>query len=278
MIIFTCITNGYDEIPDDHYYDPDVQYVCYTDGTVTHKGAWEFREIPIESDCPLKLSLYPKIMINECFPIGSQVVWIDGCYLMNKKWVEFSKKLFESHPRTHMIHPNKFSYLDEIIEGYMAAFNTREDVIKITKTAKEMGFDFKNYGSPILASNWQTVTDSPVQEKFQKIWWEFSQISTRCDQIGFEVAKQLSGLEFNTCGFFETGGDFTGVGGKGRVGRKKIHPRPGDREQYMNRDKMLKEVAHMTCLPPKIYAKVFNERTEKGRERLNIWLDYYKKF
>ena len=34
MIIYTSITNAYDEISDHHYYDPDVQYVCFTDGTV----------------------------------------------------------------------------------------------------------------------------------------------------------------------------------------------------------------------------------------------------
>ena len=31
MIVVTCITNGYDEISDNHYYDSDVQYICYTD-------------------------------------------------------------------------------------------------------------------------------------------------------------------------------------------------------------------------------------------------------
>ena len=53
MIVYTCITNGYDEIPD-HYYDPDVQYVCFTDGTVEKKGPWEFR------DCLLYTSPSPR--------------------------------------------------------------------------------------------------------------------------------------------------------------------------------------------------------------------------
>ena len=36
-IIYTSITNGYDEIPNENYYDPDIRYVCFTDGTVEHK-------------------------------------------------------------------------------------------------------------------------------------------------------------------------------------------------------------------------------------------------
>ena len=59
MIIYTCITNGYDEIPD-HYYDPDVQYVCLTDGTIEKKGPWEFRDILFEHEDPVRLSTHPK--------------------------------------------------------------------------------------------------------------------------------------------------------------------------------------------------------------------------
>ena len=57
MIIYTCITNGYDEIPD-HYYDPDVQYVCLTDGTIEKKGPWEFRDILFEHEDPVRLSTH----------------------------------------------------------------------------------------------------------------------------------------------------------------------------------------------------------------------------
>ena len=34
IVIYSCITNGYDEIPDEHYYDPDIKYVMFTDNTV----------------------------------------------------------------------------------------------------------------------------------------------------------------------------------------------------------------------------------------------------
>ena len=61
ITIYTCITNGYDEIPNEHYYDPDVKYVCFTDGSIEHKEPWEFRDIPIEHECPRRLSAYPKI-------------------------------------------------------------------------------------------------------------------------------------------------------------------------------------------------------------------------
>ena len=267
MIVITCITNGYDEIPDDHYYDPDVQYICYTDGTISHKGAWEFREIPIKHECPLRLALYPKIRIDELFPVGTDVVWIDGCYVMTKEWVEKSKKMF---PRTHMRHPKRFTYYEEIIEGYIGAFNSADDVIKITQTAKDMGYDFKKYSSPVCACIWQTVVESP----FYKMWWDFSQISTRCDMIGFDLAKQLSGLEWNVVeDWLSVGVNFTGIGGDGRKGRKKLHPQNGEMNQWQKKDEMLSKLFEITKLYPKFYCSYW-DREDKMRE----WVDTYVNF
>tara|TARA_Y100001970_G_scaffold291279_1_gene427839 strand:+ start:6458 stop:7270 length:813 start_codon:yes stop_codon:yes gene_type:complete len=249
MIIVTCITNGYDEIPDDNYYDPDVQYVCYTDGSIEKKGPWEFRDIPIQHDCPLRLALYPKIMMHECFPIGSQVVWIDGCYKHTRQWVELSKKLF---PRTHLLHPKRFTYYEEIVEGYVASFQTKESVIEVTQTAKDMGFNFKTYTPLALATFWQTVDEESIP--FNEKWWEFSQISTRCDQIGFNVARQVTGLTWGKYdGYFTCGIDFTWETGKS--GRKKLHPQIEDKEQWRKEKEILQELKHITKLRPEFYYK-----------------------
>ena len=40
MIIYTCITNGYD-VPEGHYIDPDVRYVLLHDGSVEVPDGWE---------------------------------------------------------------------------------------------------------------------------------------------------------------------------------------------------------------------------------------------
>ena len=259
MIVVTCITNGYDQISDDHYYDPDVQYICYTDGTITHKGAWEFREIPIDHQCPLRRALYPKIRIDKLFPIGTDVVWIDGCYVMTKEWVEKSKLMF---PRTYMKHPKRFTYYEEIIEGYIGAFNSADDLIKITQTAKDMGYKFKQYSSPVCACIWQTVVDSP----FYEMWWEFSQISTRCDMIGFDLSKQLTDLDWNVVeDWMSVGIDFTN-----KKDRNKLHPQEGDMNQWKRRHDMLGELYKITKLYPKFYYHYWDRE-----DKLMEWVDKY---
>ena len=269
ITIYSCITNGYDEIPDDHYYDPDIRYVMFTDGSIEHKGAWEFRDIPITHDCPLRLSLYPKIMQHKLFSEGDRVVWIDGCYVMTEEYVQYTKKLFENHTRVHMRHPMSFTYYEEIAESYIASYNTVEDIINITKSADNIGFNFRKYTNPILASFWNTVGNA----EFNELWWQLSQVSTRCDQIAFVVAKQITGLEWHTIDWLESGVNFRGVDGKGRgregnVGRRKKHPKAGSKDQWKTMNDMLLQVKEIVGMNHILYNKHW-----RNKEFLYEWIE-----
>jgi|TARA_B100000035_G_scaffold215685_1_gene184819 hypothetical protein len=269
ITIYSCITNGYDEIPDDHYYDPDIRYVMFTDGSIEHKGAWEFRDIPIKHDCPLRLSLYPKIMQHKLFSEGDRVVWIDGCYVMTEEYVQYTKKLFENHTRVHMRHPMSFTYYEEIAESYIASYNTVEDIVNITKSADNIGFDFRKYTNPILASFWNTVGNA----EFNELWWHLSQVSTRCDQIAFVVAKQITGLEWHTIDWLESGVNFRGVDGKGRgregnVGRRKKHPKAGSKDQWKTMNDMLLQVKEIVGMNHILYNKHW-----RNKEFLYEWIE-----
>ena len=261
MIIYTCITNGYDEIPD-HYYDSDVQYVCFTDGTVEKKGPWEFRDILVDNKCPRRLSSHPKINPHLYFPIGSKTTWIDGCYVMTEKFVERSKENLENNNFTIMRHPNRYSYLDEVLEGFMASMNTWEDQILITQTIKDVGYNFKDYISPVLGSMWRVVTEDLI--KFDELWWKYSLVGPNRDQISFDTARQLTSMQMNVLeyGWLASERDERGDRKPGtmgisfqKVGRKKLHPKAGHLKQYLERDKLLDEIRKITGLHPFFYAK-----------------------
>ncbi len=265
MIIYTCITNGYDEIPDDHYYDPNVQYVCFTDGTVEKKGPWEFREILTEHECPRRLSAHPKINPHLYFPEGSKTVWIDGCYVMTPKFVEQSIEILDGSDFTIMRHPAKFTYLDEVLEGFMASMNTWDEQILITKTIKDLGYNFRDYISPVLGSIWRTVTKDLV--KFDELWWKYSLIGPNRDQISFDTARQLTSMSMDVLEYGwlakeedEDGHRLMGsvgvqFGYEGKKTRKKLHPQAGHPKQYLERAALLKELRPLTGLHPFIYAK-----------------------
>jgi len=243
LIIYTSITNWYDTIPDDMYYDPDVKYVCFTDGNVEKKGPWEFRDIPkfvydeIDGD-PRRLSAYAKICPHKLFPYGSKTVWLDGCYVHTKEWVDKSKAILKEVPLTHMLHPHRFTFHNEVMEGFGANFNTREQFIELVDALKEVNYDFKQYCSPVLTCLWRQIDDEMAE--FHDLWWKYSKIGSNRDQISFDCARQLTGLTWSRIHNWETIGlDLTSPTSKSA--RNKRHPQAGHFNEKNTYSEIIKE-------------------------------------
>ena len=266
-IIYTCITNGYDEIPNEHYYDPDIKYVCFTDGSIEHKEPWEFRDIPIEHECPRRLSAYPKINPHKLFPVGSKLAWIDGCYVMTKRYAEETKRILDTYPFSIMRHCEKFTFYDEILEGYLGNMNTWEQQVEITKLLKETGYVFRNYCSPVLGSFWRVITEDLFD--FHDMWWKYSLIGPNRDQMSFDCARQFYKVDINIIEDGWLGGDSRtpgslGVlfGSKGKYYRKKLHPQAGSfsksstpEEMWEKGHELIEYLYQYTKLHPKLYTR-----------------------
>jgi len=265
-IIYTCITNGYDEIPNEHYYDPEIKYVCFTDGSIEHKEPWEFRDIPIEHECPRRLSAYPKINPHKLFPVGSKVAWIDGCYIMTERYAEETKRILDTYPFTIMRHHNKFTYYDEVLEGYLGNMNTWDDQVEITKALAETGYKFRLYSSPVLGSFWRVITEDLFD--FHDMWWKYSLIGPNRDQISFDCSRQYHNLDMHVIedGWLGAHSHIPGsvgvlFGSKGKQYRRKIHPQKGVFEGLTLdeiQDKAWDLIYHLypiTKLHPKMYTR-----------------------
>jgi len=249
MVIYTCITNGYDILPEENYYDINVRYVCFHDGTIdTSKGPWEYIDIRKYCDitCPRRLSFFPKANPHLFFPKGTHTVWIDGCYVHTKEFVDNSLKCF---PFTMLRHASKFSYYDEMLEGFLCAFFTYEDALELSRTLKDHGYDFRKYSSPLGTIVWRTINEETI--KFNELWYKYSLIGPNRDQISFDAALQFSGTKPTV---FENRND-TGVplGFFNKKGRRGMHPQYGNKEQHKKRQEFLEDLKKIVCLSTKIY-------------------------
>ena len=252
IVIYTCITNWYDTIPDDMYYDPMVNYVCFTDGKVEKKGDWDFRPIPdyvydeVDGD-PRRLSAFAKLCPHKLFPVGTKTVWLDGCYVHTKEWVDKSKIILERNPYsgmggwgalTHMLHPHRFTFHNEVMEGFGANFNTKEQFLELVDALSKIDYDFKKYCSPVLTCIWRTISEEMFE--FHDLWWKYSLIGSNRDQISFDCAKQLTGLKWDTIPDWKTIGiDLTSPTAKSA--RNKRHPQAGHFTEKNTYSEILKE-------------------------------------
>ena len=246
MIIYSCITNSYDKIPD-HYYDPDVRYVMFHDGTIKKEGPWEFIELDIDIKCPRRLSAYPKINPDLYFDEGERTVWVDACYQMTKEFVDFSKTVTEF---TILRHPNRFSYYDEMLEGFLCSFYTWDQGIRITEELAKEGYDFRKYRSPLGTIIYRTIDDQT--RKFDMTWWKYFDMGPNRDQISFDAALQLNGFDppiiedRNGCGM--------SLGHYSKVGRLGKHPKDGDPDYVLRRNDFLSALRDIIGMSY-IYAK-----------------------
>jgi len=252
ICIYTCITNGYDEIPSDNYYDPDVTYVCFHDGTVdTTVGPWQYVDIREyhQEECPRRLSFYPKAMPHLFFPEGTHTIWIDGCYQHTKEFIYKSQNCF---PFTMLRHASRFTYFDEMLEGFTCAFFTYDDAILLTKKLKEADFPFRKYGSPLGTIVWRTM--SREMNKFNEEWYKWSLIGCNRDQIAYDAALRFSGIQAPSV--YENRGD-SGIplGYFNKKGRKGMHPQRGDLQQYKRQKELLNEMKEITGLSPKLHTR-----------------------
>ena len=248
IIIYTCITNGYDNLVSD-FYHPNVRYVCFHDGTIdTSITPWEYIKLDVDISCPRRLSFYPKANPHLFFPSGSKTIWIDACYKHTPQFLNMSRECF---PFTILRHPSKFTYYDEILEGFMCAFFSYNDAINLTKKLKEKGYDFKKYSSPLGTILWRTI--SPEINRFNDSWYKWSLVGCNRDQIALDIAlKESDVLPSIIENREETG---IPLGYNNKFGRKGKHPQRGDLQQFHRKNELLQELKEITGLHPKLYTK-----------------------
>jgi len=249
LVVFTCVTNNYDEFPEDSYYDPNVRYVCFHDGKMdTRVGPWEYVELDLDIEDPRDFAFYVKANPHQFFSKGSNTVWIDGCFKLTKDFIDKSLKSF---PFSVLRHGSKFSFLDELLEGYTCAFYPRIVVINFISELGKTDYNFKKYASPQCTIVWRTLDEQ--QREFDELWYDWGNRLLNRDTIPFDIARQLSGYEPQ---FYDNRND-SGIelGFFNKVGRRGKHPQHGNLDQFTTANNLLQDLQPITKLNPKLYAK-----------------------
>jgi lipopolysaccharide biosynthesis glycosyltransferase len=81
-VVYTCITNNYNDLMQPFCIDPEWDYVCYTDCDSLLKqgrvGVWEIRRVEVEGLDYSRLNRWHKINPHILFPQHKESLYIDG--------------------------------------------------------------------------------------------------------------------------------------------------------------------------------------------------------
>jgi len=195
MIIYTAITDGYEKLPDNNYYDPHTRYVCFYDGELEKKGPWEFIHTDVDIDDPWRRAHYVKIHPYKYFNLDEQLLWVDGGRVHTPQLHEVSKRFFSSDKKLGFL-KQKYKYqttfLQDIENDYFARGNvTPEEIVKYATILKKYGWSFyrptiTNFG----------VWMNGIDKEFCDLWWELLSKGPQRDMISMMVALELSGIDY----------------------------------------------------------------------------------
>ena len=84
IVVYTCITGGYDNLADPKVVTPGVDYVCFTDNMAMKSKVWKLRKMPEELSkySNVKQQRGVKILAHRYLTEYDISIWVDGAVIV----------------------------------------------------------------------------------------------------------------------------------------------------------------------------------------------------
>lgn len=209
IVVYTCITGGYDNILEPTIITPGVDYICFTDDLNMKSKVWKFKEIPAEllSYSKVKQQRGVKILAHRYLPEYDISIWVDGAVIVRGNVKEYLKTLdtdnytvlIPEHPARKCIYAEK--------EVCVKMKKIKNDGVALAdkqmKRYKDEGFPV-NFGLVQTNVMIRKHNDQYSKDLMEKWWAEVKDYSHR-DQLSFNYAlwkignKKFKALIKTTC-------------------------------------------------------------------------------
>lgn len=199
LVIYTCITGGYDSLPEPAARAAGAAYVCYTDtpDLLRRPGsAWEIRTMEPHSTTSALNSRWYKLHPEELFPDYEYSLWIDGNVSIADAglYERLEAMMAASVKAAGLRHPSRDDIYDE---AYRILYGRRETLCKVLKTVKflkreGMPRHFGLYENNVILR--RNADDSVAA--FDALWWDTLCRFSGRDQLSQTYCLWKTGLEY----------------------------------------------------------------------------------
>ena len=197
IVVYTCITGGYDNILEPTCVTPGVDYVCFTDDVKLKSKTWKMKPIPSEllSFSKVKQQRGVKILAHRYLSDYDISIWVDGAVIVKGNIKEYLKTLdmtqysvfIPEHPARKCIYAEKDACVKiRKIKGDEVALADKQ-----MNRYKSEGFPV-NYGLVQTNVMIRRHNDQYSKDLMEKWWSELKDYSHR-DQLSFNYALWKTG-------------------------------------------------------------------------------------
>ena len=201
IVVYTAISNGYDELKEVIDVEDGVDYICFTDSDITSE-TWTIRNIPEELHKLDDVRICRNIKINThlYLPEYQYSVWVDG----NIQVIGNIKKLVRGSMEKNIFcipkHPYRNCIYDEADEVKKQQRDDRDIVNDVVNRYKKEGYPKKNglVQSNIIIRQHNDIDSIDICEQ----WWNEVLKYSKRDQLSFNYVCWKN-KKFKV-GFFES--------------------------------------------------------------------------
>tara|TARA_R110000822_G_scaffold123503_3_gene257962 strand:- start:1930 stop:2688 length:759 start_codon:yes stop_codon:yes gene_type:complete len=178
MILYKCLIGNFPIIPEEHYFDPNIEYVFFHTHPIENKhGKWNFINIPI-SDNPIQDQRKYKILSHELF--NSPSIYVDFNYLLKPDSFNTIKSLLGKNSFNVAEHPFRKTYLDELCD-WMFCCSDDKETTTITRYLRYLGYDFNQHFCPL--GGFLIRDTSNKTKQINNYWWNIWNKFKKRDQL-----------------------------------------------------------------------------------------------
>ena len=192
IVVYTCITGGYDALVDPKVVTPGVDYICFTDNMSMKSKTWKLRSMPeeLKGYSNVKQQRGVKILAHRYLSEYDISIWVDGAVIVQGDVKDYLKSLnldqysvfIPEHPVRKCIYAEKDACVKiKKIKGDEIAVAEKQ-----MKRYKDEGFP-ANYGLVQTNVMIRRHNDQYSKDLMEK-WWEELKDNSHRDQLSFNYA------------------------------------------------------------------------------------------
>jgi hypothetical protein len=196
IIVYSVNINGYDEVITPREYDPNVQYILFTDDESIKSDVWEIKPVDFLDKIKdlRKKSRYIKTNPHLLLPEHDVSIYIDSCF--EPKFTDTKKMLKDIGMDNNNImaykHPERNCLFEEANAVIYLKLDTVSTVSNQMKRYQSMGFP-KNYG--LFENGFLIRKNNNKVKNFNETWWTEIKNNSGRDQLSHMFSSWYSSVD-----------------------------------------------------------------------------------
>lgn len=199
IIVYTCVTNGYDQIYSPSPANPNIEYICFNDGTISVPPPWRDSRLP-NKYCGAKANRHTKICYYEYDVLREAdiLIYIDGSVRIVGDLEDLVSYVDKSDGHTFLYeHPYRNCIYEEINECAISKKAPLNDLAKLNKKLKNerMPIKFGLFEGGIIVR--KPAADG---QQLMSAWWSEYCSGVKRDQLALMYVSWKTNLKISSLG------------------------------------------------------------------------------